>query len=171
TRFSRDWSSDVCSSDLLREVEQALARTAAELERVRGERAAAAARQRELAAETARVEARLGDERAALAEQLRMTYMAGRAEAVKLLLSQDSPASLGRMIVYYDYLNRERSARIGRVAAELETLAALEAESRALAERLAQLEERQAAELAAREAARAERQAVLAAAAAEIASA
>src|SRR5690606_39894968 len=83
TRFSRDWSSDVCSSDLLREVEQALARTAAELERVRGERAAAAARQRELAAETARVEARLGDERAALAEQLRMTYMAGRAEAVK----------------------------------------------------------------------------------------
>lgn len=152
----------------LREVEQTLARAAAELERVRAERASAEERRRQLAAETAGAEARLERERAALAEQLRTSYMAGRAEAVKLLLSQDSPAALGRMVVYYDYLNRARSERIGRVAEEIAALGELRAETDAVHARLADLEQRQTAELAAREAAREQRRAVLAAANADI---
>ena len=40
--------------------------------------------------------------------QVRSTYMTGREELFKLLLSQESPATLGRMLVYFDYYNRAR---------------------------------------------------------------
>src|SRR5690606_28843059 len=77
--------------------------------------------------------------------------------------------TLGRMMVYYDYLSRARSERIGRGGAELERLSGLRAESEATQRRLAALEPEQAAGLEAEQRARAERAALLAAAAPDIA--
>ena len=69
----------------------------------------------------------------ALARQVRMSYMTGREEIFKLLLSQENSASLGRMLVYYDYFNRARTERIGAVSAEIAKLAELGAASDAAA--------------------------------------
>jgi septal ring factor EnvC (AmiA/AmiB activator) len=88
--------------------------------------------------------------------------MSGREEFVKLLLSQESPATLGRMLVYYDYFNRARSERIATVATELAALAALAAEAREVEAELERLQAAQAAELAAQEAARAARRRAIA---------
>jgi septal ring factor EnvC (AmiA/AmiB activator) len=84
---------------------------------------------RDLERETASANRRLDQERDALARQVRSSYMAGREELTKLLLSQESPAALGRMLVYFDYYNRARSARIAAVAQEVAKLAELDAAS------------------------------------------
>jgi len=102
-------------------------------------------RGRELQAQTLEVNKSLAQERDALASQVRMSFMTGRQETLKLMLNQEAPAELGRMMAYYDYLNRARSQRIANVAHELDTLAGLRAASDEVARELAALErERQA---------------------------
>lgn len=54
----------------------------------------------------------LARQRRVLAGQIRAAYTIGRQEYIKLLLNQQDPAVLGRTLVYYDYLNRARTARI-----------------------------------------------------------
>lgn len=107
----------------LRDIERGIADANEELNRI-----AQSIRERrdELAAldrESAAAHGRLDAEAQALVRQVRLSYLTGRAELVKLLLSQESPAALGRMSVYYDYLNRARSERIAAVRADLATLA------------------------------------------------
>lgn len=104
-------------------------------------------RLQELEAEQRARRAALAAERKALAGQIRAAYMAGREEKMKLLLNQQDPATLGRVLTYYDYLNRARAARIDRVNNQLARLAVLEMEI--------------AREMTALDAARAERRAVL----------
>lgn len=105
-------------------------------------------RLQELEAEQRARRAALVAERKALAGQVRAAYMAGREEKMKLLLNQQDPATLGRVLTYYDYLNRARAARIDRVNAQLARLTVLETEI--------------AREVTALNAARAEREAILA---------
>lgn len=123
---------------------------------------------RELEVQTANANRRLGAEKDALARQVRSSYMAGREELTKLLLSQESPASLGRMLVYFDYYNRARSARIAAVAGELAKLAELDAERARVQAELTALAETQAQEVAALEKSRDERRALVAKLDAEI---
>jgi len=88
--------------------------------------------------------------------------MTGRDELFKLLLSQESPATLGRMLVYFDYYNRARSVRIDSVAGELAKLAELDGETTRVEAELAALETAQASEVAALEKSRDERRAAVA---------
>jgi len=102
------------------------------------------ARLEALAADRARNEAALREQRDVLAAELRTAYVGGRQEQFKLLLSQEDPATLGRMLVYYSYFGRARAGKIAEIegivtkldedaaaeSAERERLAALEAESR-----------------------------------------
>ncbi|MGB0494756.1 MAG: murein hydrolase activator EnvC family protein [Kangiellaceae bacterium] len=48
----------------------------------------------------------------ALAKQLRSAYMNGKQEYLKLLLNQQDPDELGRMLIYYDYMNKARSEQV-----------------------------------------------------------
>lgn len=102
------------------------------------------AKLKSLAADRERNEAALAKQRDVLAAELRSAYVGGQAEEFKLLLSQEDPATLGRMLTYYAYFGRARAAKIAEIqgivakldedakaeAAERERLAALEAESR-----------------------------------------
>lgn len=97
----------------------------------------------EIMAEQDAANARLSDEQTALAEQVRVSYMTGRQELIRLLLSQDNPADFGRMMVYYDYLNRHRARQIEAVDSELERLGELAAESESVTAELGQLRDEQ----------------------------
>ena len=153
----------------LREAELALATTRAEQGRLAAAVEAQAARSREITVEQRAATARLDAEQAALGDQVRMSYMSGRQELIMLLLSQEDPADLGRMLVYYDYLNRHRGERIAAVDAELARLAALATESEAVARELERLDAEQAARAAELETRQAERRTVLAGIESEIA--
>jgi septal ring factor EnvC (AmiA/AmiB activator) len=106
---------------------------------------------------------RLDSERGALAQQLRTSYVTGRQEVLKLLLNQQNPARLGRMVIYYDYLNRARSLLLEVVESELKALTRLTAENVDVGLELTRLGQAQAAELSALESSRDDRRAALAA--------
>ena len=74
------------------------------------------------------------------------------------MLNQEEPARLGRMMTYYDYLNRARSQRIANVSRELGVLAELAAATEEVTRELASLEREQQRELDGLERLRAQRQ-------------
>lgn len=51
-------------------------------------------------------------ERDTLKQQIRAAYQIGRQGRAKLLLNQEDPAAIGRVLTYYDYLARARSDQI-----------------------------------------------------------
>jgi murein hydrolase activator len=146
----------------LRAAEVEIAAATRKLAEVRGDLKTQEAARRDLERETERANHSLAAEQAALARQVRSSYMAGREELTKLLLSQESPAALGRMLVYFDYYNRARSARIGAVTGELDKLAELGASTARVEAELQGLEAAQAREVEALEKSRNERRAVVA---------
>ncbi|ROR98876.1 septal ring factor EnvC (AmiA/AmiB activator) [Sinobacterium caligoides] len=56
-------------------------------------------------------EAKKGQQQA-VKEQLTRAYQTGRQQKIKVLLNQEDPAKLARMMVYYDYLNRANIAQV-----------------------------------------------------------
>ncbi len=146
----------------LRAAELEIAAATRKLAEVRGNLRAQQGARRDLREQTDRANGRLAAESAALARQVRASYMAGRDELTKLLLSQESPATLGRMLVYFDYYNRARTNRIGVVAAELKNLGELAVETTRVEQELAALEEAQGGQVALLTRSRDERRAAVA---------
>ncbi len=111
---------------------------------VRSKRIASENRLADLKAEQKATSKKIDDERGALAAETRVAYMNGKQEQLKLLLNQQDPARLGRMMAYYGYFGRARAERITAIS---EHLAHLELVSESIAketEQLRALEEDQA---------------------------
>lgn len=100
-------------------------------------------------------------ERNALAEQLRAAYAAGRQERVKLLLNQEDPATLSRVLTYYDYLHRYRARRMEELQERLAELAKTREQIDHETQRLADLQASAAREKQALDATQAERRQVV----------
>lgn len=107
----------------LRDIEKEIQANNNKLAELRSEIATKDERLRQLDQERRDYETKLGDARAALARQMRAAYKSGRRDYLKLLLNQQDPALMGRMLTYYDYYNRARSEQIRSVSHELEQLA------------------------------------------------
>jgi septal ring factor EnvC (AmiA/AmiB activator) len=73
------------------------------------------------------VEAGLGRQRAELAALVRSAYALGQHQELKLLLEQDRLGDLARVLAYHRYFERDRSARISSLDAQLQELATLQA--------------------------------------------
>src|SRR6185436_7638812 len=87
---------------------------------------------------------RIDAERDALAAEVKVAYMNGRQEQLKLLLNQGDPAQLGRMMAYYGYFGRARAERITAISEHLEHLVLVEENITVETERLRGLEQDQA---------------------------
>jgi murein hydrolase activator len=133
----------------LRDAELGVQAARRRLEELRAGRIASESRLKELEREQARRERELEAERGALAGELRAAYVNGREEQLKLLLNQQDPASVGRMLAYYGYFGRARAERIGSIRDQLEHLALVREKIAAESERLRELESAQEQELAA----------------------
>jgi septal ring factor EnvC (AmiA/AmiB activator) len=68
----------------------------------------------------------LGIQRELLARQIRAAYKTGRNNYLKLLLNQEAPDRLGRMLVYYEYDAQARSLRISGINTALAEISSLE---------------------------------------------
>jgi len=64
----------------------------------------------------------LSGEQQIMALQIRAAYKIGRNDYLKLLLNQEDPGLVGRMLVYYDYYNRARSNRIDKINRSLQEI-------------------------------------------------
>ncbi len=63
-----------------------------------------------------------------LENQVKAAYGMGRSEKLKLLLNQQDPSLSGRMLVYYDYLNKYRLEKITKIKKDFQILQKLELE-------------------------------------------
>lgn len=145
----------------LQEAEIEIAEQRTRLKELERERDYATSRKAELDAQLARREAELDEQAAELAEQVRAAYMSGSQERIKLLLNQRDPATLGRLMAYYGYLNDYRSANIESVTAAIRELAGLRSEVAAEEARIAELARERYAELTRLNAAQDRRQELL----------
>src|SRR5690606_22797110 len=107
---------------------------------VRAQRKAAEDKLEALKRDRRETERRIAAEREALSGELAAAYMNGRQEQLKLLLNQQDPARLGRMMAYYGYFGRARAERIERIEDELAHLELLNENISAEAARLRTLE-------------------------------
>lgn len=101
----------------------------------------------ELNVKKSSAQASLLEEREALKKQIRAAYQTGKNDYIKLLLNQEDPARVGRMLVYYDYFNKARTKRINLVTEKLEEISFIEQDIRAEKELLDNLRSVQLAKL------------------------
>jgi len=111
---------------------------------VRAQRIASENRLAELKDEQTATNKRIDDEREALGSELKVAYMNGHQEQLKLLLNQQDPARLGRMMAYYGYFGRARAERITAISEHLAHLELIAENIERETEKLRELEEEQA---------------------------
>ncbi|MBI3545034.1 MAG: peptidoglycan DD-metalloendopeptidase family protein [Gammaproteobacteria bacterium] len=97
-----------------------------------------------------------------LARQIYTAYVSGRQEYPKLLLNQEDPAAVSRVLVYYGYLNRRRTERIESTRASLTQVEILESQIQKHSRELATLYNSQREQKAAWEVSRTRRNELLA---------
>jgi murein hydrolase activator len=152
---------DRLSGDL-RAAELSLAQSRGELGRANREYADRSARRAGLSQNRGQQQQALVNERAVLAAQLRVAYMIGRQEPLKLLLNQQDPLHSGRLFAYYGYFGRARAEQIAQIQAHVQHLDALDVELAQQQSELASIKAAQQLQLQQLERARNERQQVLA---------
>ena len=79
----------------------------------------------ELLAKKSSREKVLAKQKLALSQQIRSAYMVGKNDYLKLLLNQEDPARVGRVLAYYDYHNQTRARQIHSVNTEIEAITQL----------------------------------------------
>ena len=127
----------------LQESEQQIGRLARRLRVLKGQLGRKNRRLEELHQQETRQQQALKKEQDLLAGQVRAAYAMGRQEQLKILLNQQDPAVVSRILAYYDYLNRERARRMGLIHGQLEALAATQKEIAEEQSRLVHLQEEQ----------------------------
>lgn len=124
----------------LKESELAIQSARQRLSQVREKRLAAQNRLRELQDERNETQRKIDSERDALAGELRVAYMNGHQEQLKVLLNQGDPAQLGRVMAYYGYFGRARAERITAITEHLAHLDLLAENIKVETEKLQALE-------------------------------
>ncbi len=71
------------------------------------------------------IQIKLQAKRKVLAKQITAAYVMGRQDYLKLWLNQEDVFSVGRMLTYYEYLNRTKSNQIKKIKISLENLTIL----------------------------------------------
>lgn len=150
---------------LTREVRQADMQVQSARERlsdVRERRQEAEARLQALEKERIDTQHKIDSERDALAGELRVAYVNGQQEQLKVLLNQGDPAQLGRTMAWYGYFGRARAERITAITEHLSHLDLLGENIAAETARLREIEAEQQKEVKSLAGARDQRKVTLA---------
>lgn len=156
---ARSTESSVLSE--LRIAEVSVGRIAKEIRDIGRRLAAAQQRLAELRGQRDRLEKKLAAQRRTLAQQVRAAYMTGHQDYLKLLLNQEDPSALERVLTYYRYFSRARAEQIQRVESELQRLAAVQRDIRRQQDLLRSLQAKAQERKGAQEARRQERAKIL----------
>lgn len=110
----------------LKKTETEIGNVTAELRQLDSQIATVRQKIQDLYAERSTENARLDSMRAGLAQELQVAYMTGKQEQVKLILSQEDPATVGRLLVYHGYYARARVDRMQDLLASLQHMSEIE---------------------------------------------
>ncbi len=145
----------------IQQAEKAATELAARLREIEKQIHDKAARLEELERDKARWEANLEKQRHHLARQIRIAYKTGHHDFLKLLLNQEDPSLVGRMVTYHEYYNRARADRIRAVKESLDRIGTLRQSIEDETARLKELRENHVARLEEYEQYRRSRQAAI----------
>ena len=106
----------------LRKHELALGATTARLRELQRMIAAKNASLKDLNARKTQRAAELARNRQGLAQELRAAYMMGRQNTLKLVLNQEDPLKIDRVLVYHGYFARDRLQKIEAVNADIKEI-------------------------------------------------
>ena len=123
----------------LQELEVAISEQRMRLKEIERDRQYTVGKKQKLDDELADREQHLDTESEALAALVRTAYMSGSQEKIKLLLNQRDPATLGRLMAYYRYLNDYRAENIEAVIEQIRKLDEVRAQIAAEEARLTEL--------------------------------
>jgi len=123
----------------LQDIEVAISEQRIRIKEIEREQAFTKNKKQALDRDLAERESHLDAESGQLATQVRAAYMSGSQEKIKLLLNQRDPATLGRLMAYYRYLNDYRADNIAAVMEEIRKLDELRGQIAAEEARLARL--------------------------------
>jgi septal ring factor EnvC (AmiA/AmiB activator) len=107
----------------LESTDKSIGEAAAGMRQLKQQKAESQARLDQLEEERRVQRAALQEMRSRLAQDLRSAYLMGRQEQVKLLLNQEDPATVSRMLAYHGYFTRSRNDRIQALRTTLAGLA------------------------------------------------
>ncbi|MCG8314620.1 MAG: peptidoglycan DD-metalloendopeptidase family protein [Pseudomonadales bacterium] len=93
---------------------------------------------RKLTKEKSKLEDAKNRQKTALVSDIQAAYRTGRQEYIKLLLNQQEPEKLARVLKYYDYFHR---TRLGNIQTFNDTISSLEQNQRNLDKEISQLED------------------------------
>ncbi len=80
----------------------------------------------------------IAKENNALVNQVRSAYLMGQQSKLKLMLNQQDPSSSSRMMMYYEYFNKERLTKLAAIEKAIEHLDQLDKQKQAETEILEQ---------------------------------
>ena len=126
----------------LQSIETEIGKLAAKLHRTRQERDNRQKRLGTLERQQGELRNKQGRQKALIAEQIRSAYVQGREGQLKMLLNQEDPQSLSRLISYYDYVNKARSQQLREYQSTLTKLSELIPEIAEETEALSEAEKR-----------------------------
>lgn len=129
----------------LHKVEQKISQASRVLRRIEKDLENSRGQLKELGSRQRAQTKKLKQQRQSLAAEARAAYAMGRQQQVKLLLNQEQPAEVGRMLAYFGYFSRARAQQIESIGSTLSTLEELE---RSIAEETRSLTELRAGQLA-----------------------
>lgn len=118
---ARDEQSDL--QNQLRQTEVQISQLVTRIETNTREAQELESRMQRLRREQEDLQSQLDQQAGFLRQQIRAAYSMGRQEYLKVLLNQQEPDRVARLLRYYDYINRERTQRIEdylRIARQLD---------------------------------------------------
>jgi len=110
----------------LADVEQHISTTVKKIRGINADIDANARRVQALLAQRRALQMSLDKHRDALARQIRSAYVVGRQDYVKMLLNQEQPMMVGRVLADYRYLDRARRDQIESIAEKMNRLRTVE---------------------------------------------
>lgn len=149
------------ASEELAEIERRIGDIAERLHRLDESIAATRDRIDELTTRAEQHERQLQDRLGKLAGQIRAAYRVGRQGRLQMILSQDDPAQVGRLLAYYEYYADAQSQSIADVRSDLDALHETREKLSAKRQRLRDKRSQRRDLLASLESSRAERESTL----------
>ena len=106
----------------LKQTEKSIARQSAQLTRIDQRLQQLATKRNTLLDQQSSLQQQITIHRTYLAKQLQSAYAMGKQEYIKLLLNQQNPSDISRMVAYYQYFNNSRVDRIADIRQDLSAL-------------------------------------------------
>lgn len=130
-------------TNLLRKSEKDIANVARQLNQIQTDKATNSKQVASLKEEQKQLDAEKQANKKMLAGQISSMYVTGDHDYSKLLLNQQEPGKLERVLGYYDYLNRARATNLDRIESILYRLQEIDVELTNSLKALSDLEQQQ----------------------------